>query len=334
MVLYLSESDVAAAMTMRDTIQVVEDAFAAYARGESLLLPRSSNRLPGSAGALRVIAAVLPRSSFFGLKTLTGAPGNRLPEETYFAVLLFDMETGALRAVISANHLTGLRTGAASAVAAKFLARQTAHVLGVFGAGAQAEYQVEALCAVRPVRLIKVFTAHHSTAAAFAEKMTHRFGVEAQAVVSPQEAVSSCDLVVTATTSQQPVFDGTWIEDGTHISGVGSNAPVKRELDAETFRRSRVFVDIRDQAVEEAGDLRQALDLQIIEPGDIVADLGELVLSARPGRTSDQEITLFKSIGIAIEDVASAVFVYERARQLGLGVELPQHSTFDQSAKP
>jgi ornithine cyclodeaminase len=333
MVLYLSESDVAAAMTMDDAVEVVEEAFAGYARGESFLLPRVAHPLRGEAGTLRIISAVLPKASFFGLKTLTGTPGRRLPEETYFVALLFDMETGALRAVISANHLTGLRTGAASAVAAKYLARKDAEVLGVFGAGPQARYQVEALCAVRPVRMVKVFTPHSETATRFAAKVARDFGITCLAVDSPREAVSGCDLVAAATTSRTPVFDGHWLEEGTHISGAGSNSPAKLELDLECFRRSTLVVDIRSQAMEEAGDLRSALESGALLPEGLSAELGEIVIGKKSGRTSEREITLFKSIGIAIEDVASAVFVYHRARALGLGTELDSYAQIENSLK-
>jgi alanine dehydrogenase len=333
MVLYLSESDVADAMTMDDAVQVVEDAFAEYARGESFLLPRSAHTLSGSAGALRIISAVLPSSSFFGLKTLTGTPGRRLPGEAYFVVLLFEMETGALRAVVSANHLTGLRTGAASAVAAKYLARKDAEVLGVFGAGPQARYQVEALCAVRPVRMVKVFTPHAERAASFAERIAQDLGMTSLAVESPHDAVSGCDLVAAATTSRRPVFDGRWLEEGVHISGAGSNSPAKQELDLECFRRSTLVADIQSQASEEAGDLRAAIESGALRPEGIAAELGEIVIGKKPGRTSEQEITLFKSIGIAIEDVASAVFVYRRALALGLGTELGSYAEIENSLK-
>jgi ornithine cyclodeaminase/alanine dehydrogenase-like protein (mu-crystallin family) len=318
---------------MGDAIQVVEEAFADYARGDSLLLPRAAHTLPGTAGALRIISAALPSSSFFGLKTLTGSPGKRLSDETYFVILLFDMETGALRAAISANHLTGLRTGAASAVAAKYLARPDSEVLGVFGAGPQARYQVEALCAIRPVRLVKVFTPHIQSATSFAGAISRDFGVEAHAVESSREAVSGCDLIAAATTSREPVFDGHWLEEGTHISGAGSNAPAKRELDAECFRRSTLVVDIRSQAMEEAGDLRSAIENHVIGDGDAPVELGEIVVGKKPGRRSEGEITLFKSIGIAIEDVASAVFVYHRARALGLGTELESYAGLEGSLK-
>ena len=322
MILFLSEHDVESALPMSECIRVVEDAFRDHANRDTLLVPRISQQLPGSAGAFRIMSAVLPKLSCFGLKTLTGSPGRRLPDEVYFAILLFEIRTGALRAVISANHLTGVRTGAASGVAAKYLARNDASTIGLFGAGAQARYQVEALCAVRAIERVKIFAPDHEKAIAFASEMGRSLGLEAYAVRFPRDAVRQCGLVVTATTAKEPVLDGAWIEDGTHISGVGSNTPTKRELDSVCFQRSQVIVDCMEQAIEEAGDLKAALESGSIARGDISADLGEIVGGSAQGRTSDQQITLFKSVGIAIEDIAAAAFVYDRAVDLGLGTQL------------
>ena len=325
MVLFLSESDVLSTFTMGDCIRVVDEAFHTYARGQSLLLPRMSHTLPGDAGAFRILSAALPQSHYFGLKTLTGVPGRRCAGETYFTILLFESETGALRAVISANHLTGLRTGAATAVAAKYLGRENASVIGIFGAGAQAKYQIQALCAVRDIRLVKIYTPHHDRASAFARDIRTDMGVDACAVLSPREAVSGCSLIVAATTAQEPVFDGHWVEPGTHISGVGSNAPKKQELDAVCFQRSRLVVDLKAQALDEAGDLRSALESHAIERDHVYAELGEIVAGVKQGRADEEQITLFKSVGIAIEDIASAIFVYQLALELGVGTELKSY---------
>ncbi len=322
MVLILSEQDVAGVLQMADGVRLVERAFRDHANGQSLLIPRVSQDLPNGGGAFRIMPAVLPSRNWFGLKTLTGFPGRRLPGETYFAVLLFEMETGALRAVVAGSHLTGVRTGAASGVAAKYLARDNAEVLGVFGAGVQARHQVAALVEVRPVKMVKVFDRNKPKAAAFVDMIRKDHGIDACVSPGGKETVIGSDLLVTATTSREPLFSGDWLEPGTHLSGMGSNAPGKRELDKTCFSRSKVVVDFKEQALEESGDLRHAIESGAITPDKIHAELGEIVTDRKVGRQNDDEITLFKSVGVAIEDIATAAFAYEKAIATGVGTYL------------
>ena len=319
MILLLSESDVSGVVSMRDGVRVVEQALGQHASGSGVALPRISADVPGNGGAFRVMSAIMPELKFFGLKTLTGYPGRRLPGETYFALLLFSCDTGALRAVVAGSRLTGIRTGAASGVAAKYLSRQNSRVLGVIGAGVQAHYQVAALLEVRPVEEIRVFDIDASKAEAFAGEIKGNFRVEARAVPQARDAVSGCDLIVTATAAKAPVFDGDWLEEGTHVSGMGSNTPNKRELDGTVFRRSTIVVDFKDQALQEAGDLQEALRTGAIQPDSIHAELGEVITGAKAGRRDDREITLFKSVGMAIEDIATATFAYQQALAAGIG---------------
>jgi alanine dehydrogenase len=318
----LSEADVAQAISMADGVRLVEEAVRQYAEGQATLLPRVSLDLPGNGGAFRVMSASMPGMGAFGLKTLTGYPGKRIQGETYFAILLFSAENGALRAVMAAGYLTGIRTGAATGVAAKYLAREDAKVLGVFGAGVQAKQQVDALMAVRPIKHIKIFDLDHAKAEALARCAKEQFGVAAEVAASAQAAVAGSDLVVTATTAREPVFCGDWLEEGTHVSGVGANTPAKRELDASTFKRSKIVVDFKDQALEEGGDLREALKNGSIGLNDVYAELGEIVTGRKTGRASDREITLFKSVGIAVEDIAAAAYVFEQAEKKGLGTPM------------
>jgi alanine dehydrogenase len=319
MVLILSESDVSTVLNMSQGVRLIEQAFADYAAGHTILLPRVSQALPSGGGAFRVMAAVLPRANRFGLKTLTGYPGRRLPGETYFAVLLFEMKTGALRAVMAANHLTGIRTGAATGVATKYLAKEHASVLGVFGAGVQARHQVTAIFEVRPIKLVKVFDVNRTTAAAFADWITCECGVAAAVSPSSRETVAGSDVIVTATTSLEPLFASEWLEPGTLVNGVGANAAGKQELDAPCFAMGKVVVDFKAQALEEAGDLRHAISTGAISAEKIHAELGEIVVGNKKGRENDTEITLFKSVGVAIEDIATASFVYEKAMARGIG---------------
>jgi alanine dehydrogenase len=300
----------------------VERAFRQHAAGGGVAMPRISADVPGNGGAFRVMPAIMPEIGFFGLKTLTGYPGRRLAGETYFAVLLFSCDTGALRAIVAGNRLTGIRTGAASGVAAKYLSRADSRVLGVVGAGVQARYQIAALIEVRPVKDIRVFDIDSTKAQAFAEELELEFQVDARAVPDVRDAVSGCDLIVTATAAKSPVFDGEWLEEGTHVTGMGSNTPGKRELDDTVFRRSTVIVDFKDQALQEAGDLQHALRTGAIPAEAIDVELGDIITGRKPGRQNDREITLFKSVGMAIEDVATATFAYEQALAAGLGTRL------------
>jgi ornithine cyclodeaminase/alanine dehydrogenase len=322
MVLLLSELDTQRLVSMPHAIEQLEEVFRDYAAGSAILAPRTSAALPDGGGAFRVMSAILPKAGFFGLKTLTGTPGKRVPHESYFVVLLFGSETGALRAVIAANYLTGVRTGAASGVAAKYLARQQSRVVGVLGAGVQGWYQIAALKVVCPLEEVRIFDIEQGKAVEFAAKATRELSVHAKAVSQPRDAVAGCDLVVTATSATQPVFDGAWLQEGTHISGVGSNSSAKRELDTTTITRSKIVVDFKEQVMQEAGDIQAAMRAGAIGQDSIYAGVAELVAGTKNGRTSEQEITLFKSVGVAIEDIAIATFAYKQALAAGMGQEL------------
>jgi ornithine cyclodeaminase len=333
MVVFLSEGDVQAAITMSEAQTIVEGAFRDYALGKATLLPRVSQTLPGTAGMFRILAATLPSMNMFGLKTLTGFPGRRLENEVYFAILLFEMGSGALRAVVSANYLTGLRTGAASGVAAKHLALDDASSLGIVGAGAQAWFQVEALCAVRPIQTVKIFSRDADKAGQFAARVRQRFEVDAHVVGTAEEAVRGSALVVTATTASAPVVKGAWLADGTHVSGIGANTRTKRELDAECFTRARIFADSRAQVLEESGDLRDAVESRDVTADSVSAELGELVAGSKTGRSTPKEITIFKSVGVALQDIAVAAFLFENAKRKGLGTELDPYAASRCSAE-
>lgn len=322
MVLVLTEHDVATLLQMPDAVRLVEEAFRHHAAGETLLMPRMSTTLPGTAGAFRAMAALLPRSGMFGVKTLTGYPGRRAEHETYFALLLFDATDGALRAVMAAGQLTAIRTGAATGVAAKYLSRPDSATVGLIGAGVQGFQQIAALAAVRRLDLVKVFDPVTDSAARFVRRVETELGLRARQVASAREAVVGLDLVVTATTATQPVLQAEWIEPGTHVSGIGANTPAKRELDATTFQRSKVIVDFKEQALAEAGDLQAAIRDGAITAEDVHAELGDVIVGRATGRADAGEITLFKSVGVAIEDVAVAAEVYKQALAKGLGTAL------------
>jgi alanine dehydrogenase len=322
MAVFLSESDVKSAIKMPEALATVEAGFRDYALGQATLLPRISHPLPGTGGIFRILAATLPIQKMFGLKTLTGIPGKRLENEIYFVILLFEMGGGALRAVVSANYLTGLRTGAASGVAAKYLAREDASTLGVVGAGRQAWYQAEALATIREIRSAKVCSRDKRNAEALALRLRQSFSIDAVAVESAEEAVRGSSLVIAATTASSPVIEAAWLEPGTHVSSIGANSRTKRELDAACFALGCVVADSRDQVLDECGDLRDAIDAGVVGPEVISAELGELAASLKPGRTSQDEITIFKSVGVAHQDIAVAASLFEVSQRSGLGTSV------------
>ena len=319
--LILTEREVSAVLSMKDAVALLEESFRLHAEGATQLAPRLVMPLSGVAGNFRIMAAVIPAMGGFGLKTLTGTPGKRAPEETYFALLYFDTETGALRAVMPGTHITGTRTGAASGVATRHLAREDASSLALIGAGFQGRNQVAAVREVREIRSVRVHDAVPEAARAFAAGLAAE-GIAAEAVGSAEEAVRGADIVCAATTTREPVIRAAWLEPGMHVNSVGANAPVKREVEAAVFARSRVVLDFREQVLGEAGDLMAAVRDGDFEEAAIHAELGDIVAGRRPGRESDRDITLFKSVGVAIEDVACAAFVYDEARRRGLGTPM------------
>lgn len=325
MALVLKESEVQQILTMNDGVRIVEEAFRHYAERKTTLAPRLVMKLSGVAGNFRIMAAIVPDMGGFGLKTLTGTPGKRAPENTYFAMLYFDIKSGALTAIIPATHITGIRTGAASGVATKYLARKDAKTVGLFGAGFQGGHQIAAIRAVRDIETVKVFDISRQAAEELCASLSGD-GIDARVAESAEAAVRGSDIIASATTAKEPPIKGEWLEHGVHINAAGANAPVKQEIDADGFRRARVVVDFKEQVLQEAGDLIKAIQAGAISEDAIYAELGDIVTGHKTGRESDADITLFKSVGVAIEDVAVAAWVYDQARQKGLGLDLALQS--------
>jgi alanine dehydrogenase len=310
--LYLSEADVRQLLTMDLALEAVESAHAAHGRGRAIDIPRQRTRLPTA--ALHILQGALPDDGVFGYKAYTTSR-----EANRFLVHLFDAAGGRPLAVVEADYLGMMRTGAAAGIAAKYLARQDAATVGVFGAGWQARSQIEALCRVRPVRLVKVFSRDEARRQAFCAAMAESLGGEFQPVGTAEETVRGSDIVVTITTSAQPVFDGAWVEEGCHINAAGSNALIRREIDEATVRRAGlVCVDSRPTALAEAGDLLPLLEKGRLHERQLV-ELGEIVAAVRPGRGADADVTLFESQGMAIQDLAVAARLLPLARRIGLG---------------
>jgi ornithine cyclodeaminase/alanine dehydrogenase-like protein (mu-crystallin family) len=324
--LVLREDDVRALLTMPDTVNVLDAAFRRQAAHETRNQPRSRIVLPEARGVLHVLSAFVPGqpghpeqagTGVLGLKAYTALAGG-----VRFVVLLYSGEDGRLLALIEADWLGQMRTGAASGVATRYMARQDARVVGLIGTGSQARTQLLAMCAVRRVETILVYGRDAARRQAFAAEVASVAGVTVQPVASAEEAVAPADIVVTATTAREPVMQGTWLRPGSHVNAMGSNWANRREVDAETVERSAVVaVDALDQARIEAGDLVLAAAEGRFDFARAV-ELGAIVAGTADARPSDTAITLFKSLGIALEDVAVAGHLYALARARGLGQEL------------
>ncbi|HEX8986690.1 MAG TPA: ornithine cyclodeaminase family protein [Rhodocyclaceae bacterium] len=316
MALYLTERDVEELLTMEMTLEAVETVHAAHARGRAIDVPRQRTRIPTA--ALHILQGALLDEGVFGYKAYTTSRAG-----ARFLVHLFDAATGKALAVIEADRLGMMRTGAVGGIAAKWLASEDAAVAGMFGAGWQAQSQLEALCRVRPIRRVKVFSRDEQKRARFCEEQTRRLGVEVVPAGSAEETVRGSQVVITITTATSPLFAGDLLEAGTHVTAAGSNALIRREIDEKAVQRAdRVCVDSRATALRESGDLLPALEKGRLAEGQMV-ELGEVIDAMRPGRSSADEITLFESQGMAIQDLAVARRLLAVAREQGRGCELP-----------
>lgn len=316
MPLFLSENDVKAVLTVDMAMAGVESAHRDLALGQAIDTPRARSRLPQT--VLHILQGALPTQGVIGYKAYTSnRSGNR------FFVHLFDAASGRLRAVIEADYLGMMRTGAASGVAAKWLARPDSRVAGVFGAGWQAEGHIRAICAALPLEQVKVFSRRGDRLAAFCERLTAITGVAVLPASSAEEAVCGSDLIGTVTTAGQPLFDADWLEAGVHINAAGSNALIRQELSEAAVRRCELLaVDAVPTALAEAGDLLSLLEKGRLHSRQLV-ELGEVIIGSHPGRSGTGEITLFESQGMAIQDLAVALRVLEAAQAQGLGETLP-----------
>ena len=315
-VLYLTEADVHKLLTMELAIEAVEAALRKLSLDEAENIPR--HRCQTDHVMLHVLPAAAKTLNALGYKAYTtGKTGAK------FHVTLFDPRQGGMTALIEADYLGQVRTGAASAVASKRLARKDAATVGLIGTGKQARTQLQGICKVRPIRQAHVYGRDEARRKEFATEMAALCGTEVIAVNSAEEAVRGKDIVVTATSSREPVLHGAWLADGCHVNLIGSNFLAKTEVDVDVFRRSAlVAVDSKDQARLEAGDFVAALREGALHWTDIV-ELSHLITGRYPGRQDPNDITTFKSLGLGIEDIAVAVRVADLARKQSVGLELP-----------
>jgi ornithine cyclodeaminase len=319
--LVLDEHEVEQLLTMRDCIAVMEEALADLARGNVHNPLRSIVRAQGAAGFFGLMPAYRGGDQpAYGLKEVCVYPDNpaRGLDTHLGGVLLHSGDTGHLIAVMNASAITAIRTAAVSAVATKLLARHDAHILAILGAGVQARSHLQAIPLVRRISEVRVYSRTEAKAQALIAD-NRQPTTDNRVARTAEEAVRGADIIVTATSSREPIIRREWIEPGTHINAVGSSIAAARELDSATVAASSLFVDRRESTVNESGDYLMALREGAIGPDHIRAELGELLLARASGRTSAEEITLFKSLGLAIEDLASAQFLYAEAQRRGSG---------------
>jgi ornithine cyclodeaminase/alanine dehydrogenase-like protein (mu-crystallin family) len=315
MALLLREKEVTELLDMQTAIEAVEAVLRNQAEGKATNRPRSRVITPTS--QMHVLSGGDQQQGIYGLKTYSASrKGAR------FLVLLYESETGDLLAMIEADKLGQMRTGAASGVATKYMARGDADTVGIYGTGWQAESQLAAVCAVRKIKSVKAYSRKAEHRQAFAEKMGVQLGVEVVPVERPEDAALGQSIIITITSGREPVLKGEWLSEGAHINAAGSNYLSKAEIDLEAVRRSTVIaVDSIEQSKIEAGDLLPAVERGVTN-WDAVTELGRIIAGQVKGRTSEADITLFKSNGIALEDISSALRVYQLARERGLGENL------------
>jgi alanine dehydrogenase len=318
MTLHINESEVRQILTMPMALEAVEEISRKQAAGQVLVHPRKRFELPAGGGFFHYMAAMDTAAGFVAMKQYTYVKG-----VLRFLVPLYGISTGALLALIEAEFMGQQRTGAASGVATKYLARPNARTAAILGTGGQARTQLEAIALTRKLEAVRVYGRAPQRRAAFCAEMSAQLGIPVQPAASASEAVRGADIVSTATTSAKPVLDGSDIAEGAHINAIGANQAHKRELDDLAISRAGViFVDSLEQSRQEAGDLAIPFENHP-ENWNAVHELDELVGGKAPGRSSETQITLFKSNGIASWDLAVAQKVYALAKQKNLGRELP-----------
>ncbi len=330
-VLVLGHDDVRALLPMAECIALMRQTLAALARGDGLQPLRAVVRPPGLAGFMVLMPGAIGRPAAtdepvaLGAKVLGIFPGNpALGKDAHQGlVLLLDPGTGELQAILDASAITEIRTAAVSAVATDALARPEASRLTVIGAGVQARAHVAAIASIRQLSAVRIVGRDPDRARSLAAATADELGLPVTARESPADAVHQADIVVTATSSAQPVLRREWVADGAHINAVGACVPTARELDTATVAAARIFVDRRESAHAEAGDLVIAEAEAGLGQEHIVAELGEVLIDAAPGRRDADEITVFESLGLAVEDLTAAAFVRARAIASGRGTVVP-----------
>lgn len=321
--LVITQKEVMELLPMEACIEIMEAVLADLSTGQAVQSLRTVVPVQGG-NLMGLMPAYLKRDQKVGAKVITVFPdnhGKHLPSHQGF-VSLFDSTTGQLEAIIDGKKITSIRTAAVSAVATKLLATPDAATLAILGTGEQARSHIEAMLLVRPIRHIKVWGPSAERAQKLKEETESKYNVSVEAASSVEDAVRDADIVCTVTAATTPIVSADWFKEGAHINAVGACRPKDRELDTETVRRSELFVDRKESAINEAGDYLIPLQEGAIADEHIVGELGELILNTVKGRRSDHAITLFKALGLASEDLAAAHFIYNEAMRTGKGTSI------------
>lgn len=318
MALFLNEQEVVNLLPMDECIEALDVAFAHAGDGKVDNTPRSRIRMPG--GFFHFMAAADGGQGVFGYKAYPSFAG---PGGSKMLVMLYDYQSGELLACIEAGRLGQIRTGAASGLATRYMARCGASTVAVIGSGFQARTQLEAVCAVRPVKEARVFSRRQERREDFAKRSSERLGVDVRPVDSAQACVEGADIVIAITSAREPVVLGDWLEAGAHVNAAGGNHWLRREIDeAAVLRSELIVVDDLEQAKAECGDLLW-LEARGTFRWSMAHELSDVVAGRVPGRMTQDGVTLFESLGVALEDIAAADLVYRKAREQGIGQELP-----------
>ena len=322
--LVLSEKDVQKLLNIEELIQALEQAHIQYSTGKAVMPVRLVVPLPQIHGRITNMPGYLTQDKALGMKVVTYFQNN--PKQDLPAILatimLFSADTGKMIAAMDGSFITAIRTACASAMATKGLANPNTPVAGILGAGVQARAHIQALCRVKKLQRIKIYSPLGISAERVRQELESEVGVDIEVASSAEDMVRGSDLVVTVTTAKEPVLELDWLKPGAHINAVGSHRPDLREIDGTTLARSKVVVDSREAIMAECGDILLAIKEKSITENSIHAEIGEVLAGTKPGRTSAAEITLYKSVGIAIQDVAAAHLIYHKALEKKIGTEV------------
>jgi ornithine cyclodeaminase len=324
-ILIINQAEVNRLLPMRECVDVMARALQTLSRGEALLPLRTIVQLPDGKNAFAVMPAFMQQPQVMGAKAVSIFPGNHgtALDSHQGAVLLFETAHGSVIAVMDASSITAIRTAAVSAVATRALSRPDSSELAILGSAVQARTHIESIPLVRPIKRVRVWSRHAEHARVFAESARRRHpDLSIETFDSAREAVRGAHIVCTVTASREPVLMGDWLDEGTHVNAVGASAKSARELDSRAVARSSFFVDRRESTLNESGDFLLAKRDGLVSDAHILAEVGEVLIGRHPGRRSAGEITLFKSLGLAIEDLAAAHHIYERAARDGLGTRV------------
>jgi ornithine cyclodeaminase len=323
-VLIISHSQVRELLPMKDCMETVGEALSGLARGEGVQPLRAGFRLPGSNGVMAWMPGSLSSGQPFGVKILSviDNAGELGVDSHQGGVMIFDPFRGSPVALCEAGAITAVRTAAVSALATDRLARREATTLAVLGAGTQARSHIEAMLIVRPIERVKIWSRTQEMADLAAAESSDNHGVSIEVVGHPASAVADADIVCTTTSARDPILAAEMLEPGMHINAIGASIPSWREIDPGVVPMVSLFTDRRESLAKEAGEYIEAIETALIPAGLVVPELGEVLNGDHPGRTSETEITLFRSLGLAVEDIASAQLVYQRAVERGIGTEV------------